>query len=180
MVFCEDTGYVTLKSLNNEETECLKLRSGVEFQERSEICLYHYHFCLKAYSNCYKVCRNPLKSHNHSKSIKVKTTLKEITLKFTKQYGGLNLIPGQKWCYRCKKTIEDLSDIPERDDMYDDDDTDFDYEAEGNVVSAEKMNETLTSIDCSPLKKVWKDREVGYGKRKFEKVKDQLVNSLVI
>ena len=43
--------------------------------------------------------------------------------------------------------------------------------------SAEKLNETLTSIDCSPLKKVQKDREVGYGKRKFKEVKDQLASS---
>ena len=32
----------------------------------------------------------------------------------------------------------------------------------------------MTSSDCSPLKKVWKDREVGYGKRKFKEGKDQL------
>ena len=32
----------------------------------------------------------------------------------------------------------------------------------------------MTSSDCSPLKKVWKDREVGYGKRKFKEAKDQL------
>ena len=43
--------------------------------------------------------------------------------------------------------------------------------------NAEKLNETLTSIDCSPLKKVQKDREVGYGKRKFKEVKDQLASS---
>ena len=43
--------------------------------------------------------------------------------------------------------------------------------------SAEKLNETLTSIDCSPLKKVQKDREVGYGKRKFKEAKDQLASS---
>ena len=55
LVYCKDTGYVTLKSLNNEEIECLRLRSGLEFQERSEICLYQYHFYLKACSNCYKV-----------------------------------------------------------------------------------------------------------------------------
>ena len=96
LVYCKDTGYVTLKSLNNEEIECLRLRSGLEFQEGSEICLYHYHFYLKAYSNRYKVCCNPLKNHNRSKSTRVKTTLKEILLKFAKQYGGLNLIPGQK------------------------------------------------------------------------------------
>ena len=40
-----------------------------------------------------------------------------------------------------------------------------------------KLNETLTSIDCSPLKKVRKDREVGYGKRKFTEAKDQLARS---
>ena len=62
--------------------------------------------------------------------------------------GGLNLIPGKKLCYRCKKTIENLCEIPEEDDKYDDDDTDCDYEVEGNVKSAEKLNETLTSIDC--------------------------------
>ena len=111
--------------------------------------MYHYHFYLKAYSNRYKVCCNPLKNHNRSKSTRVKTTLKEISLKFAKQYGGLNFIPGQKLCYRCKQTIEDLCEIPERDDKYDnDDDTDCDYEVEGNVKSAEKLNETLTSIDC--------------------------------
>ena len=104
---------------------------------------------LKASSNCYKVCCNPLKNHNHSKSTRVKTTLKEISLKFAKQYGGLNLIRGQKLCYRFKQTIEDLCEIPERDDKYDnDDDTDCDYEVEGNVKSAEKLNKTLTSIDC--------------------------------
>ena len=103
---------VTLKSLNNEEIEWLRLRSGLEFQG-SEICLYHYHFDLKAYSNHYKVCCNPLTNHNRSKSTRVKTTLKEISLKFAKQYGGLNLIPGQKLYYRCKKTIEDLCEIPE-------------------------------------------------------------------
>ena len=81
--------------------------------------------------------------------------MKEISLKFAKQCGELNLIPGQKLCYRCKKTIDDLSDIPERDDKYDtDDDIDYDYEVERNVKSAEKLNETLPSIDCSPPKKV--------------------------
>ena len=81
--------------------------------------------------------------------------------------------------YRCKKIIEDLSDIPERDGKYDnhDDDIDCDYEIEGNVKSAEKLNEALTSIDCSPLKKVQKDREVGYRKKKFKEAKDQLASS---
>ena len=45
------------------------------------------------------------------------------------------------------------------------------------VDSAEKLNETLTSTDCSPLKKVQKDREVGYGKRKFKEAKDHLASS---
>ena len=79
--------------------------------------------------------------------------------------------------YRCQKTIEDLSDIPERDDKYDDDDDDdidCDYKVEGNVKSAEKLSETLTSMNCSPLKKIEKDRKVGYGKRKFKEPKDQL------
>ena len=165
LVYCKDTGYVTLKSLNNKEIECLRLRSGLEFQEEPEICLYQYHFYLKAYSNRYKACCNPLKNHNCTKSTRVKRTLEEISLKFAKQYGGLNLIPGQKLCYRCKKTIEDLREIPERGDKYDhDDDTDCDYEVGGNGKNAEKLNETLISIDCSPLKKVLKDREVGYGK----------------
>ena len=82
-------------------------------------------------------------------------------------------------CYRCKKTIEDHSDIPKRDDRFDNDnnDIDCDYEIEGNVKSAEKLNETLTSFDCSRLKKVQKNRELGYGKRKFNEAKDQLVSS---
>ena len=68
LVYCKDTGYVTLKSLNNEEIECLRLRCGFESQEGYEIYLYHFHFYLKGDSNCYKVCCNPLKNHNHSKS----------------------------------------------------------------------------------------------------------------
>ena len=156
--------------------ECLRLRSELEFQEGSEICLYHYHnFHFKAD----KVCCNPLKNHYRIKSTRVKTTLKEFSLEFAKQYGGLNLITGHKLCYRCKKTIEDFSDIPERDDKYDNDDNDTDcsYEVEGNVKSAEKWNKTLTSTDCSPLKKVWKAREVGYGKRQFKEAKDELASS---
>ena len=141
LVYCKDTSYVTLKSLNNEEIECLRLRSRLEFQEVSEICVHHYHFYLKAYSNCYKVCCNPLKNHNCIKSTRLKITLKEILLKFAKQYGELNFIPGQKLCYRCKKAIEDLRDISEKDDKCDNNDIDCDYEVEGNVKSAEKLNE---------------------------------------
>ena len=83
-------------------------------------------------------------------------------------------------CYRCKISIEDLSNIPERDDKYDNDDNDIDcdHEVEGNVKSAEKLNETLTSIDRPSLKKVRKDTEVGHGKRKFKEAKDQLACSL--
>ena len=40
MVYCKDTGYVTLKSLNSEEIKRVRLRSGLEFQEGSEICLF--------------------------------------------------------------------------------------------------------------------------------------------
>ena len=46
MVYYKDTGYVTLKNLKNEEIECLRLRSGLEFQEGSEIYMKHYHICL--------------------------------------------------------------------------------------------------------------------------------------
>ena len=179
MVYYKDTASATLKSLNNEETECLRSRSGLEFQKGSEICLYHYHFYLKAFSNHFNVCCNLLKNHNHSKSTRLKATLKEISFEFGKQDGELNLIPAQKLCYRYKKTIEDPSDIPERDDKYnnDDNDIDCDYEVEGNVKSAEKLNETLTLIDCSPPIKAWKDREIGYRKIKFKEVKDKLVSS---
>ena len=78
-----------------------------------------------------------------------------------------------------KKTTKDLSDTLERDDKYDnDDDIDSDFEvAEANVKSPEKLNETLTSMDCSLLKRVQKDREVGYGKRKFKEATDQLASS---
>ena len=41
---------------------------------------------------------------------------------------------------------------------------------------AEKLNEVLTSINCSTLKRVQKDREVGYGKRKVKEGKDQLAS----
>ena len=62
-----------------------------------------------------------------------------------------------------QKYISDLSDIPESDNKYDnDDDIDCDYEVETNVKSAEKLNETLTSIDCLPLKRVREDREIRY------------------
>ena len=43
--------------------------------------------------------------------------------------------------------------------------------------SPEKLNERLKSMDCSPLKRVQKDREVGYGKRKFKEATDQLATS---
>ena len=42
--------------------------------------------------------------------------------------------------------------------------------------STEKLSETLTSMDCSPLKKIQNDRELGYGKRKFKEAKDQLLS----
>ena len=87
-------------------------------------------------------------------------------------YQDINSVTG------VKRNIEDFCEIPERDDKYDHDgDTDCDYEVETNVKNAEKLNETLTSTDCPPLKKVQRGREVGYGKRKFKEAKDQPASS---
>ena len=43
--------------------------------------------------------------------------------------------------------------------------------------SNEKLNEASTFIDCSPVKKIQRDRKVRYGKRKFKEAKDQLASS---
>ena len=88
-------------------------------------------------------------------------------------------MPGQKLCYKCKKPLKTF--VKSQNEMIcmimmmil----TVIMKQKEGNVKNAEKLNETLTSIDCSPLKKVHKDREVGYGKRKFKEAKDQLASS---
>ena len=148
LVYCKDTGYVTLKILNNEEIECLRLRSGFESQELSEICLYHYHFYIKACSNRYKVCYNPLKNHNYSKSTRIKQLWKKLHSNSQKNVENYTSYQDRNCVTGVKKPLKTL--VTFQKEMI----------CMMMMKSDEKLNETLTSTDCSPLKKVWKDREV--------------------
>ena len=56
-------------------------------------------------------------------------------------------------------------------------DQEYDPDVDGNNNKVEKPNEPLTTLSCSPIKRVHSDRTDNYGKRKYNDVTEKLVAS---
>ena len=59
-------------------------------------------------------------------------------------------------------------------DEFDDDQGEYSHDDSFLECNVETANQSLTSLDCTPLKKVRSDREIDYGKRKVSEASRQL------
>ena len=84
----------------------------------------------------------------------MKTTLKEMTLDSIRKYDSrlllsVTLIPGKKICTRCEMKLNPSTD------EFDDDQGEYSHDDSSFLeCSIETANQSLTSLDCTPLKKV--------------------------
>ena len=90
----------------------------------------------------------------------MKTTLKEPTLDSIRKYDSrlllsVTLIPGKKICKRCEMKLN-----PSTDEFDDDQGAYSQNDSSFLECSIETANQYLTSLDCTPLKKVRSDRAI--------------------
>ena len=112
---------------------------------------------------------------HHSKP--VRTTQKEITLDYAKGQADLGhvLVPGKKICF---------GDFNKKDKAIDSFCIESDDEAYCNEEDAydecnwEKVDSSLSSLDCSPLKQVCFDRVQNYGRMKIIEATQNLSSSI--
>ena len=96
-----------------------------------------------------KTCSDPINIHTKP----VKTALKELTLDSIRKYDSclllsVTLISGKKICKRCKMKLNPSTD------KFDDDQREYSHDDSSFLeCSVETANQSLTSLDCTPLKK---------------------------
>ena len=90
----------------------------------------------------------------------MKTALKEVTLDSIRKYDprlslSATLIPGKKICKRCEMKLN-----PSTDEFVDDQGEYSHNDSSFLECNVETANQSLTSIECTPLKKVRSDRTI--------------------
>ena len=169
----KECGYIEIEKLSAAEVECLQYRSGIQrFEEKSLVCFHHYTQFVKKYPSWFKVCCDPFQKHSRH----VRSTLREISLEDVKRFENFSdLIPGKKLCFRCFKELEGLVEpIREPDEC---NDAQYVCGEEHFKERKEKLNNSLTGIDCSPIKKIRQERLESYAKRKYNDAKNKLAAS---
>ena len=104
-----------------------------------------------------KTCSDLFNIHNKP----VKTTLKELKLDGIRKYDPRLLLSatGKKICKRCEIKLNPSTD------EFDDDQGERSHDDSSFLeCRIETANQSLTSLDCTPLKKVRSDRAINYGK----------------
>ena len=85
------------------EYKLLKIKTKIkDFNTVENLCKYHKTQFVPEFSNYYRTCADPLKSHKNV----VKTSLHKITLEEFRLYCiPCEILPGQKLCFRCKNKV---------------------------------------------------------------------------
>ena len=91
---------IDVEDLSLLEYELLKIRAKIkDFNTVENVCKYHKTQFVTEFSNYYKRCADPLRSHKNV----VKTSLHEINLEeFRLCCIPYEILPGQKLYFRCK------------------------------------------------------------------------------
>ena len=93
---------IDIDDLSLMEVELIKLRSAIaNFSEVTGICQHHKNQYVRDYSNSFRKCADPLNIHQKI----VKSNLHILTLEEYKQITIYEVLPGQKICRNCVKTI---------------------------------------------------------------------------
>ena len=145
-----------------------------DFNTVENVCKYHKTQFITEFSNYYRRCVDPLRSHKNV----VKTSLHEINLEEFRLYCiPYEILPGQKLYFRCKnkafvekKEIEnvDIENENENEVMETDE---ISHETANNIV-----NQSLEIFECSPLKVLRSDRPLSIGKKKIKDVTTKFKN----
>ena len=129
---------------------------------------YHKTQFVTEFSNYYRRCADPLRSHKNV----VKTSLHEITLEeFKLCCIPYKILPGQKLCICCKNKVFVEKKANEN--------VDIEHENENEVMETDEIsheianhivNQSLQILECSPLKVFRSERTLSAGKRKIKDV----------
>ena len=148
--YCRKSGLLKLDEFSEDIQEVLKLRSGrVSLEGSKTICNHHKQALLDKFAALQKTCNDLFNIHTKP----VKTTLKKLTLYSIRKYDSrlllsATLIPGKKICKRCEMKLNPGTD------KFDDDEGEYSHDDSPFLeCSVETANQSLTSLDCTPLKK---------------------------
>ena len=142
------------------------------------MCKYHKTQFVTGFSNCYRRCADPCKSHKNV----VKTSLHEVILEeFRLYFIPYKILPGQKlcFCYKNKAFVEkkqnenvgiehgNKNEVMETNEIL--------HETANDIV-----NQFVEILECSPLKVLRSDRVLSIGKRKMKDVTTKFKNVVSI
>ena len=174
LIYCRKSGLLKLDEFSEDIQEVLKLRSGCFSLEGCKTICNHHKNLSDKFAALQNTCSDPFNIHTKP----VKTTVKELTLDSVRKYDSrlllsATLIPGKKICKRCEMKLNP------RTDEFDDDQGEYSQDDSSFLeCSIETVDQSLTSLDCTPLKKVRSDRAIKYGKRKVSEASRQLAKSI--
>ena len=136
------------------EYKSLKIRSKIkDFNTVENACKYHKTQFAPEFSNYYRRCADPVRSHNNV----VKTSLHEI--EFRLYCIPCEILPGEKLCFCCKNKVF----VEKRDN----ENVGIEHENENEVMETDEIlhetandiiNQSLEMLECSPLKVLQSDR----------------------
>ena len=96
------------------EVELIKLGSTIiNFSEVTRICQHHEDQYVRDYSNNFRKCTDLLNIHQNI----VKSSLRVVTLEEYKQITQYEVLPGQKICRNCVKTIFQSEDADQNEEV---------------------------------------------------------------
>ena len=155
--------------------ELLKIRTKIkDFDTVENVCKYHKTQFVTEFSNYYKRCADPLRSHKNV----VKTNLHEIALEEFRLYCILyDIVPGQKNCFHHKKKVS--AEKKENENV------DIEHENTNEVMETDEIshetandivNQSLEMMECSPLKLLRSERALSIGKKKIKYVTTKFKN----
>ena len=154
------------KDLDQESQKLLQWRTGLCDDNLQTVCNHHEKMFLTCFESSQMKCCDPFQRHKTAVRMALRPISTDLATKCRDT--GISVKPGQKLCTACRKkvTAEPISDH--------DEDQDFVSPVEERLL----LDESLTTLGCSPLKvKGVKDR-VAYGKRKIRAVQESAADKV--
>lgn len=126
-----------LSELSDDDLYALQARLGLKIDTLKDICNHHMCTYLRYYSRNHMCCCDPLDRH----SKKVKSQLREITVKLAQETTVVQLIPGKKLCATCQTRLSAMNC-----ETYSDPDSDTSYNSPPAKKAARNVTEELDWI----------------------------------
>ena len=164
---------IDIDDLSLMEVELIKLRSAIaNFSEVTGICQHHKY--VRDYSSNFRKHIDPLNIHQNI----VKSNLHVVTLEEYKQITQYEVLPGQKICRNCVKTIFKTEDADQNDDV--EEVMTGDSDQMSVEAATELVSDSLEMLECSPLKTLRSNKILKLGKKKIKSTISKLRNTIVV